>query len=181
MTRSTTTALKLLLVLPAVLVITACPGEKKRAQIPIDTTTLDTTVATDLSQVESNLPEAEPDTFKPRVLRPSGGTSSAGAAVPNAPGPLMDAVQREQSFTRFCYTEFGQKADPTLRGNVAMVVTVGSSGITGATVADHRWTGAAAGRAVNACLNQRARDAWKLAPGAVKPGKYVVQLSFSGS
>lgn len=180
MTRSTTTTLKLLLALPAVLVIAACPGEKKRAQIPVDTTTLDTTVATDLSQVPSNLPEAEPDTFKPRVLRPSGGTS-AGASIPAAPGPLMDAVQREQSFTRFCYTEFGQKADPTLRGNVAMVVTVGSSGITGANVGDARWSGAAAGRAVNACLNQRARDAWKLAPGAVKPGKYVVQLSFSGS
>lgn len=180
MTRSTTTTLKLLLVLPAALVIAACPGEKKRAQIPVDTTTLDTTVATDLSQVESNLPEAEPDTFKPRVLRPSGGTR-AGASIPAAPEPLMDAVQREQSFTRFCYTEFGQKADPTLRGNVAMVVTVGSSGITGASVGDARWSGAAAGRAVNACLNQRARDAWKLAPGAVKPGKYVVQLSFSGS
>lgn len=180
MTRSTTTTLKLLLTLPAVLVITACPGEKKRARIPVDTTTLDTMVATDLSQVESNLPEAEPDTFKPRVLRPTGGTR-AGASIPNAPGPLMDAVQREQSFTRFCYTEFGQKADPTLRGNVAMVVTVGASGITGASVGDARWSGAAAGRAVNACLNQRARDAWKLAPGAVKPGKYVVQLSFSGS
>lgn len=179
MTRSTTTALKLLLALPAALVIAACPGEKKQARIPVDTTTLDTTVATDLSAVESNLPEAEPDTFKPRVLRPSGGTSG-GARIPNAPGPLMDAVQREQSFTRFCYTEFGQKADPTLRGNVAMVVTVGSSGITGASVGDARWTGSAAGRAVNSCLNQRARDAWKLAPGAVKPGKYVVQLSFSG-
>jgi hypothetical protein len=181
MTRSTSTTLKLLLALSAVLVITACPGEKKQARIPVDTTTLDTTVSTDLSQVTSNLPEAEPDTFKPRVLRPSGGTSTGGAAIPNAPGPLMDAVQREQSFTRFCFTEFGQKADPTLRGNVAMVVTVGSSGITGAKVGDAKWSGTSAGNAVNSCLNQRARDAWKLAPGAVKPGTYVVQLSFSGS
>lgn len=182
MTRSTMTICRLLLILPMAVVITACPGDKKsrRATIPIDTTPLDTTVATDLSAIESNLPEAEPDTFKPRVLRPSGGTRG-GASVPPAPAPLMEAVQREQSFTRFCFTEFGQKADPSLRGNVAMVVTVGSGGITNATVGDSRWSGGSAGRAVNACLNERARQAWKLAPGAVRPGKYVVQLSFSGS
>jgi hypothetical protein len=93
----------------------------------------------------------------------------------------MEAVQREQSFTRFCYTEFGQKSDPTLRGNVAMVVSVGASGITGARVGDSNWSGQNAGRAVNSCLNDKAKMAWKLSPGTVKPGSYVVQLSFSGA
>jgi len=59
-------------------------------------------------------------------------------------------------------------------------VTVGGEGITNATVGDARWSGSA-GKAVNSCLNQKAKLAWKLAPGAVKAGRYVVQLSFSGA
>jgi hypothetical protein len=102
------------------------------------------------------------------------------ASYPEAPSPLLDAVEREQSATRFCYTEFGQKADPSLRGNVAMVVTIGNSGVTDARVGDAKWTGSA-GRAVNRCLDQKAKQAWNVAPGAVKPGRYVVQLSFSGT
>ena len=173
-----------LFALPLVLALAACPRDKpvaKRDSIPVDTTPLDTTTPTDLSQIHSNLPAPEPDTFTRRKLTPSGGTSQATVSVPAAPGPLMEAVQREQSFTRFCYTEFGQKSDPTLRGNVAMVVSVGANGITGARVGDSNWSGQTAGRAVNSCLNDKAKQAWKLSPGAVKPGSYVVQLSFSGA
>lgn len=173
---------RLLLALPAIVVMAACPGDKKgmRDSMPRDTTTLDTTVTTDLSGIQSNLPPAEPDTFKRQVLKPSGGSPARGS-YPVAPGPLMEAVQREQSFTRFCFTEFGQKSDPNLRGNVAMLVSVNGEGISGARVGDSNWSGQTAGRAVNSCLNSRAAKAWKLAPGAVKPGQYVVQLSFAGS
>ena len=174
---------RVLLALPLVFALGACPKDKPVARtdsIPVDTTPLDTTTPTDLSKIQSNLPAAEPDTFTKRKLTPSGGTG-ATASVPAAPGPLMEAVQREQSFTRFCYTEFGQKSDPTLRGNVAMVVSVGASGITAARVGDSNWSGATAGRAVNSCLNDKAKLAWKLSPGVVKPGSYVVQLSFSGA
>ena len=171
------------MILPMMLLFAACPKDKtaKRDSMPIDTTHLDTTQATDLSQLKTNLPPAEPDTFKQRKL-PTATTSSAGGglSVPAAPAALTEAVQREQSMTKFCFTEFGQKSDPSLRGNVAMVVTVGASGITNAAVGDARWSGSA-GKAVDSCLNQKAKLAWKLAPGAVKPGKYVVQLSFSGA
>ena len=179
--------LALLAAAPFIAALTACPkGDKKGqdsipvvSQVPADT--VDTTTATDLSKIKSNLPPADPDTFTRRKLPTGGGASGGGGgSVPAAPAALMEAVQREQSFSRFCYTEFGQKSDPSLRGNVAMVVTVGASGITGATVGDDNWTGAA-GRAVNNCLNQRAKSAWKLAPGAVRPGRYVVQLSFTGA
>jgi hypothetical protein len=169
---------------PMLLLLAACPKDKtaKRDSMPVDTTHLDTTKATDLSSIQSNLPPAEPDTFKQRKL-PTASSSNGGSSsmsVPAAPAALTEAVQREQSMTKFCYTEFGQKADPTLRGNVAMVVTVGGEGITNATVGDARWSGSA-GKAVNSCLNQKAKLAWKLAPGAVKAGRYVVQLSFSGA
>jgi hypothetical protein len=138
-----------------------------------------------LSKIKSNLPEPAPDTIRRRKTTPSdagiGGGTHVSFAEVRTPTPLLDAVEREQSATRFCYTEFGQKADPSLRGNVAMVVTIGSSGVTDAEVGDSKWTGAVAGRAVNRCLNQKAKQAWNVAPGAVKPGRYVVQLSFSGT
>ena len=151
----------------------ACPGEKKvvkRDTIPLDTT------PTDLSGLKTSLPPAAPDTFRPKKL-PTG--TVAGRSIPSAPQPLMDAVTRSQSVTKFCYQEKGQKADPSLRGNVAMVVTVGSAGVTGAKVADSNWS-SATGKAVNQCLNERASAAWKLVPGSVPAGTYSVQLSFTG-
>lgn len=181
-------------------VVVACPRDKqdRAASLPVDTTHVaaaDSLAATptpappgDLSGVKGSMPSAAPDTFKQRKLTPlsaaerhgstSGGEAATGAS--EAPGPLLDAVQREQAFSRFCYSEFGQKADPSLRGNVAMVVTVGSSGITDARVSDSKWSGSA-GNAVNRCLNDKAKRAWKLTPGAVSPGRYAVQLSFTGS
>jgi hypothetical protein len=91
----------------------------------------------------------------------------------------MAAVDRERSFSRFCYQEFGQKVDPTLAGGVAIVVSVGKSGITDAKVASDSWSSNAGG-AVNRCLDQRASAAWKLADGAVPAGKYVVRMTFTG-
>jgi hypothetical protein len=172
-----------MLLLPLVLVLAACPKDDEAAQPPVDSTALapaDTT-PTDLSQVATALPPAAPDTFtvkKPEAPRTT--RSSGGSTYPTAPSALMAAVQREQTFSKFCFQEFGQKSDPTLRGGVAMVVTVASSGISEASVANSNWT-SNAGSAVNRCLNDKASQAWKLAPGEVKPGKYVVQLSFSGS
>ena len=88
-------------------------------------------------------------------------------------------MEREQAFTKFCYQEKGQKSDPNLRGAVTMVVTVGARGITDAKVAASNWS-SNAGRQVNACLDEKAKDAWKLAAGAVRAGKYQVPLQFSG-
>ena len=186
------TAVKRLACLPLLAIALACPGDKKKdtAQLPpVDSMKADSTktvaavdtTPTDLSKIKTNLPKPAPDTFHPQNLKPSGVGDAGRSSFPNAPTPLVEAVEREQSATRFCYTEFGQKADPSLRGNVAMVVTIGSSGVTDAKVGDAKWAGtAAAGRAVNRCLDQKAKQAWNVAPGAVKPGRYVVQLSFSG-
>lgn len=151
----------------------ACPGEKK--VVKRDTTPLDTMPA-DLSQMQTNIPAAAPDTFRPKKLPTA---VVGGRSIPAAPQPLMDAVSRSQSVTKFCFQEKGQKADPSLRGNVAMTVTVGAAGVTGAKVADSNWS-SATGKAVNQCLNERASQAWKLVPGSVPAGTYQVQLSFTG-
>jgi hypothetical protein len=163
-----------LLLLPLLLVAVACPKDKKTAdttRIPIDTS------PADLSGVTTNLPPAEPDTFKPAATPPQPAVNAP--SYPAAPDPLMEAVRREQSATQFCYNEFGLKNDPNLRGNVVLLVTVGRSGITDAKVGNSIWSPSAGGRAVNNCLNEKAKSAFKIAQGAVKPGTYRVPLSFA--
>lgn len=176
--------MKKLLVIPMLVLVAACPKDREEpADVPVDTTAVVQDTLPDLSELSANIPVAAPDTFtpkQPRAVRSSAG-GSVGPSVPAAPEALMAAVEREQAFSRFCYQELGLKSDPSLAGNVAMVVTVGSGGITDARVGDASWSSRAAGGAVNGCLNEKARTAWKLAPGAVSPGKYVVQLSFRGS
>ena len=170
--------MKRLALIPLMVLLVACPRDKRDADtLAVEPAPVDTT---DLSQVTTNIPDAAPDTFKRRQPTPPPRATPA-ATIPQAPAELMAAVQREQSFSRFCYQEFGQKADPSLAGNVAMVVTIGSQGVTDARVGDSNWSSSAAGSAVNRCLNEKAGIAWKVGAGAVRPGKYVVPLSFRGT
>jgi hypothetical protein len=190
----------MLLILPLFTALAACPGDKKVARRDTAMTqaaAIDTAQPEpgDLSDVKSNIPAATPDTFRehkelsPDVKRAmaeaarrnAASSGGGGGNYTDAPAPLMQAVEREQSVSRFCYQEFGQKSDPSLAGNVAMVVTVGSGGITDAKVGNSSWSSRGAGSAVNRCLNEKVRQAWKLSPGEVRPGRYVVQLSFRGS
>jgi hypothetical protein len=99
--------------------------------------------------------------------------------IPRAPEPLQVAAERERSVSEFCYREFGLKSDPRLAGGVGLVVTVGQGGISNVRVGASRWS-SNAGNQVNACLNERLKNAWKLAPGAVRAGTYQLQLQFSG-
>jgi hypothetical protein len=167
---------RIALLVVGVLVLSACPGDDE--QPPVDTNTvaqIDTTPVS-FDSLETNLPPPVVDTQTP----PPAVRQRRAQPIPPAPPALVAAVSREQSFTKFCYQEFGQKADPTLRGGVAMVVTVGASGISEAKVENDSWT-SEAGQAVNRCLNERAKDAWRLSEGAVRPGKYVVNLTFTSA
>jgi hypothetical protein len=151
--------------------LAACHGDNKVAQTaapPTDTT------HQDLSDLHTALPPAAPDTFtppkpQPVVQRPD---------YPPAPAALMESVERERAFSQFCYEEFGQKMDPSLRGGVAVLVTIEDNTVEDARVANSRWSAKGPGDQVNQCLNDKARQAWKLGDATVKPGKYVVQLSF---
>jgi hypothetical protein len=154
----------------------ACHGDKQpppastvAATPPPDTT------PTDLSKVHTALPPAAPDTFT-RPKPPRDETPD----YPPPPDALLATVQREQAFSRFCYEEFGQKVDPTLRGGVAVLVTIADNVVQDAKVANSRWSDKAPGEQVNQCLNDKARLAWKLGDAKVKAGTYVVQLSFRG-
>jgi hypothetical protein len=159
-----------------VVAVAACHGDKKGSagdSVAVATPAPDTTPQ-DLSKVRTALPPAAADTFtppKPAVAPPD---------YPPAPPALMQSVEREQAFSKFCYEEFGQKADPSLRGGVAVLVTVADNAVQDAKVANSRWSAKAAGEQVNQCLNDKAKLAWKIGDSTVKAGKYVVQLSFRG-
>lgn len=169
--------MKRLIIFPLLLAVIACPKDKRDDVAP---PLVADTIATDLSGVQTALPPADPDTVKvvtaPPIKRPA---ANAGSNYPVAPAALMAAVEREQSFSKFCYQEFGQKSDPNLAGGVVMLVTVSGGGISDARVANDRWS-SRSGKAVNECLNEKAKLAWKVAPGDVKPGKYYVSLAFTG-
>jgi hypothetical protein len=165
---------------PALLLIAAgCHGDKKPAATvaaappPADTTPVD------LSKVQTALPKAAPDTFTPPPKPKSYAVQAPD--YPPAPEPLMASVNRESAFSRFCFEEYGEKLDPTLRGGVAMLVTVNAQGVSDAKVANSRWSSKQPGAGVDQCLNEKAKLAWKLEPGEVRSGQYVVQMSFRGS
>ena len=166
----------------------ACPRGDAPSADSITVQPMPQDTVTDLSTIATTLPPEAPDTFTPRpatrrpasTARPRAATPTPEPSLPQAPEPLMAAVEREQAFTRFCYREFGLKNDPSLAGGVAMIVTVGSTGVTDARVENDSWS-SQAGSGVNRCLNERATMAWKLSPGSVAPGRYVVPLRFSGS
>lgn len=160
--------------IPLLVAVIACPGDKKQAAAPA----LPDTTAADLESLTVAIPPAVVDTFTPP--RPKGPARPRRVEIPDAPPALVEAVRREQAFSKFCYEEFGQKHDPALAGGVAMIVTVDATGISDARVEDDSWS-SPAGKAVNSCLNDRAKQAWRLASGTVRPGRYVVQLSFRPS
>lgn len=151
-----------------VALLAGCPRDKERPAAP---PVSQDTAPMNLDSLQSAIPPAVSDSSTPpprRVQREQ---------IPPAPAELLAAVQRQQSFSRFCYQEFGRKADPTLRGGVVMVLTVNGGEVSAARVANDSWS-SDAGEEVNQCLNEKATGAWKRAAAEVKPGKYVVQLSF---
>lgn len=162
-----------LALVPFVLVLAACPGDKEDVE-PAPVAQIDTTPV-NFDSLQANIPDAVPDTFKP-VPRPRPRNVTRNP-YPPAPAALIEVVERQQSFTRFCYQEFGQKADPTLRGAVLVVVSVDGGGIAGANVESDSWT-SAAGKAVNRCIVERAPEAWKMPAGQIRAGKYLVPLEF---
>jgi hypothetical protein len=67
---------------------------------------------------------------------------------------------------------------PEIMMRLALVVVFDVGKIWSARVGADDWS-SKAGKAVNACLVDKAPQAWKLMPGAkVAPGKYVIQLRF---
>lgn len=159
-----------------VVILPACGGDTTSRSTDTAAAFVPTadTMPVDLGAVKTNLPPAVNDTF----VAPPSPPRIRIENIPDAPDALMEAVQREEGISRFCYQEFGQKSDPKLVGAVALVVVFDAGKIWSARVGADDWS-SKAGKAVNECLVDKAPQAWKLLPGAkVAPGRYVVQLRF---
>lgn len=165
-----------LMLLALVVFLPACGGDStsKSAETAAAFVPTADTMPVDLGAVKTNLPPAVNDSF----VAPPAAPRIRIENIPDAPDALMEAVQREEGISRFCYQEFGQKSDPKLVGAVALVVVFDAGKIWSARVGADDWS-SKAGKAVNECLVDKAPQAWKLLPGAkVAPGRYVVQLRF---
>ena len=154
--------------------LASCGGAETRPDAAVPRpSSVEPTETADLSKLKANVPAALPDTFTP--IAPLGRRITN---IPDAPQSLMEAAEREEGISRFCYQEYGQKVDAKLVGAVALVVTIEGNAVRAARVGSDDWS-SAAGRGVNACLAQKAPQAWKILPGArVADGRYVVQLRF---
>ena len=113
--------MKRLALVPLLVCALGCPGEKKQdvATLPPPAPPVDTSTPSDLSKVKTSLPPATEDSaIRPRKLTPTGPPT---VSYPEAPGALLDAVQREQGATRFCYSEFMRTIVATPRARSARV------------------------------------------------------------
>ncbi len=161
---------------------TATPGSVVAVPETLAAAPRPDTANADLSHLHAALPAAVPEP-------PAPPPTTAPPIAPSldyreAPGPLRRAVTREKAVSQFCFQEFGQKADPTLQGGIAVLVTVANGAVANAHVAAARWSDAPPGAQVDRCLNERVAQAWRLAPedsASVAPGRYVVYLTFRGS
>lgn len=155
-------------------VVTACGGERPPGQAEGAARLAADTAHADLSGLRANIPPPSRDTFT--------APSRTGVAnIPEAPRELLDAAEREEGISRFCYQEYGQKVDPKLVGAVALVVTVDANAIKAARIGAEDWS-SRAGNGVMSCLVQKAPQAWKILPGVRVPsGRYVIRLRFRPS
>ena len=160
----------------ALVLTSACGEGAHKADTPPPRPLATDTGTADLSKLSANLPPPSSDTFTPIAT-----TRLKVESIPDAPPDLMDAAEREEGISRFCYQEYGQKVDPKLVGAVALVVTVQANAIQSARVGAEQWS-SSVGEAVDNCLVQKVPQAWKLLPGARVPaGRYVIQLRFRPS
>lgn len=142
------------------------------------------TTPVDLSRVREALPPAVSDARGGPRAPSTVPLAAPPVDYPGAPAALRSAVTRETAVSQFCFQEFGEKADPTLEGAVAVLVTISHGAIEDARVASARWSDGRQGAHVDQCLNDRVVQAWRLAPedsAIVAGGHYVVYLSFRGS
>lgn len=113
-----------------------------------------------------------------RVAAPSVVAPPVGGGPGRDVGELGVFVRSREPQLRFCYTEFGLKANPNLRGSVTVnIVVSGSGAVSGANVAGRTWSGAGASEA-ESCIRQKIRS-WRFPGTASGEGTYAFKFNFS--
>ena len=124
---------------------------------------------------------------------PGGGTVSRAPVrisaprpidVPSVGGPRRDVgelgtfVRARESQLRFCYNEYGLKANPSLAGSVtASVSLTGSGSVSGVDVTNRTWSGTGASE-TERCIAQKIGE-WRFPASEAGGGTYSFSFSFT--
>ena len=100
-----------------------------------------------------------------------------GAIYRVADDSLAAVVRRESAKTYDCYTTARTEHDPFLAGVAHVLVNFGAAGWDIVRVERHEFSSAAGG-AVVACINARAKSEWVLPTRGIPPGAHLVRLTF---
>jgi hypothetical protein len=109
----------------------------------------------------------------PQVIR----ATNAGGPGRNT-SDLGNYVRGRDSQLKFCYEEYGLKANPSLAGSVTAAVSLtGTGNVTDVAISDRTWSGAGSAEAEN-CIKQRIAG-WRFPPSEAGGGTYSFSFSFS--
>ncbi|MEJ7811928.1 MAG: AgmX/PglI C-terminal domain-containing protein, partial [Gemmatimonadaceae bacterium] len=93
-------------------------------------------------------------------------------------GELGSFVRSRESQLRFCYQEYGLKANPNLAGSITVNISLGGSGnVTDVDIGRRTWSGAGASEA-EGCIRQRVRG-WKFPTSSTGEGTYGFSFNFT--
>lgn len=93
-------------------------------------------------------------------------------------GELGQFVRSRESQLRFCYQEYGLKANPSLAGTVTVAISLtGSGDVTGVNITNRTWSGAGASEA-ESCIRSKI-ESWRFPASDAGGGTYSFPFNFT--
>ena len=93
-------------------------------------------------------------------------------------GELGQFVRSRESQLRFCYQEYGLKANPSLAGTVTVAISLtGSGDVTGVNVTNRTWSGPGASEA-ESCIRNKI-ESWRFPASDAGGGTYSFPFNFT--
>jgi len=93
-------------------------------------------------------------------------------------GELGQFVRSRESQLRFCYQEYGLKANPSLAGTVTVAISLTGSGeVTGANITNRTWSGPGASEA-ESCIRSKI-ESWRFPASDAGGGTYSFPFNFT--
>ncbi len=93
-------------------------------------------------------------------------------------GALGDFVRSRESQLRFCYVEYGLKANPSLAGTIDVAITItGSGSVSNAAITSRTWGGAGASEA-ESCIRSKI-ESWRFPSSSSGAGTYSFPFNFT--
>lgn len=113
-----------------------------------------------------------------RVQAPSVVAPPLGGGPGRDVGELGSFVRSRESQLRFCYQEYGLKANPSLAGTVTVAITLSGSGsVNDVDITRRTWSGAGASEA-EGCIRSKIRS-WRFPSSATGAGTYGFPFNFT--